>query len=407
MDKEIMIQIIRRKYALLSDGFNERSRRHWAAAEAMVMGYGGLSLVSEATGLAHNTIRSGIRELEAQSSGQEETLPEGRIRHPGGGRKQLTEKDPTLLSDLDRLMDPLTRGDPESALRWTSKSTGKIAEALCQQQHIISPDTVGRLLTAQGYSLQSTRKRFEGKQHPDRDGQFQYIATTVRDFHDRNQPVISVDTKKKELIGNFKNGGREWERRGKPVEVNVYDFVDKELGKAIPYGVYDILHNEGWVSVGIDHDTAQFAVASIRTWWEHMGKTRYPRAKELLVTCDGGGSNGRRSKLWKVELQKLSDELSLTIRVCHFPPGTSKWNRIEHRMFSFISKNWRGKPLLDRATVVNLIAGTSTKTGLRIDAALDTNTYPTKIKVPDAEMKKLNLHTEDFHGEWNYRLEPR
>ena len=407
MPREAWVQMVRQKYALLGKTLNERSRRQWAATEAMAIGYGGLSMVAEATKLAQNTIRSGISELHAQTYGDEKPLAQDRIRRPGGGRKKLTESDPTLLTDLDKLVDPLTRGDPESDLRWTSKSMGKIAAALNKQEHIVSPDTIGRLLLAQGYSLQSNRKRFEGKQHPDRDGQFKHIAATVKDCHDRHQPVISVDTKKKELIGNFKNGGREVELKGTPIEVNVYDFVNKELGKAIPYGVYDILRNEGWVSVGIDHDTAQFAVTSIRTWWEKMGQERYPQATELLITADGGGSNGRRIKLWKVELQKLADELGLTIRVCHFPPGTSKWNKIEHRMFSFISKNWRGKPLLDRATVINLIANTRTKTGLRIEAGLDTNTYRTKIKVPDEEMKKLNLHREEFHGEWNYRLEPR
>src|SRR3989344_4095691 len=317
MPRDAWVRMIRQKYRLLDTTLNERARRHWAATEALACGYGGITIVTEATGLAHNTIRAGISELHAQTYGDEKPLSEGRIRRAGGGRKKLTEKDPTLLSDLDKLVDPLTRGDPESDLRWTSKSMGKIAEALQAQQHTVSPDTVGRLLQTQGYRLQSNRKRFEGKQHPDRDGQFRHIAATVKDCHERHQPVISVDTKKKGLIGNFKNGGREGER------------------------------------------------------------------------------------------QKLADELHLPIRVCHFPPGTSKWNKIEHRMFSFISKNWRGKPLLDRATVINLIAKTRTKAGLRIDAGLDTNTYRTKIKVPDTEMKKLNLHLEEFHGEWNYRLEPR
>lgn len=400
-------QSIGRKYDILKTTMNERQRRLWAATEAREMGYGGISIVHRATGLAMDTIRQGEYDLHDVESSPRPQGTSDRIRRPGGGRKSLTEKDPTLLPDLDKLVDPVTRGDPESDLRWTSKSTEKLAAALRQQGHRISPDTVGHLLIAQKYSLQSNRKRFEGAQHPDRDAQFQHIADTVRDCHNRSQPVISVDTKKKELIGNYKNGGREWEKQGTPPEVNVYDFVNKELGKAIPYGVYDILRNEGWVSVGIDHDTAQFAAQSIKTWWERMGRERYPDATELLITADGGGSNGRRIKLWKVELQKLADELRMTVRVCHFPPGTSKWNRIEHRMFSFISKNWRGKPLLDRATVVNLIANTRTEKGLRIEAGLDTRAYRTKIKVTDAEMRTLRLHREEFHGEWNYRLEPR
>lgn len=372
----------------------------------MAIGFGGISIVVKATGIAPNTVRTGIRELEAQRYGKEEPLPPDRIRRPGGGRKKLTDKDTALLPDLDRLIDPTTRGDPESPLRWTTKSAQKIADALQEQGHQVSERTAYTLLKEQGYSLQGNRKTDEGGDHPDRDAQFQNIYDTTKQFHERNQPVISVDTKKKELIGNFKNNGREWHPKGKPIDVNVYDFVDKELGKAIPHGVYDILHNEGWVTVGVDSDTAQFATASIRNWWENLGKKRYPKAQELLITADCGGSNNRRSRLWKVELQRLANMLGLTIHVRHFPPGTSKWNKIEHRMFSFISENWRGKPLLNRATVVNLIANTTTKTGLRIDAALDTNTYKKGIKISDEEMEKLNLHQENFHGEWNYRLEP-
>src|SRR3989344_3761817 len=407
MPRDAWVRMIRQKYRLLDTTLNERARRHWAATEALACGYGGITIVTEATGLAHNTIRAGISELHAQTYGDEKPLSEGRIRRAGGGRKKPTKKAPTLLSDLDKLVDPLTRGDPESDLRWTSKSMGKIAEALQAQQHTVSPDTVGRLLQTQGYSLQSNRKRFEGKQHPDRDGQFRHIAATVKDCHERHQPVISVDTKKKELIGNFKNGGREVERKGSPMEVNVYDFVDKELGKAIPYGVYDILQNEGWVSVGIDHDTAQFAVASIRTWWDKMGKSRYPEAKELLITADGGGSNGRGCKLWKVELQKLADELHLTIRVCHFPPGTSKWNKNEHRLFSFISQNWRGKPLISHAVSINLIAATTTTKGLKVDCVLDTNKYPVGRKISNNDYNKINFTPEAFHGDWNYSINPR
>lgn len=395
--------IIRQKYMLLKDDLNERSRRHWAATEALAIGYRGITIVSASTGLAHNTIQAGIRELQ---DGRKKLLS-GSIRHPGGGRKKLIEKDTSLLPALNTLLEPVTRGDPQSPLLWTTKSAQKLTDILVADRHRVSERTVNTLLKEQGFSLQSNRKRHEGSNHPDRDEQFQHIYEAVKDFQETNQPVISVDTKKKELIGNFKNSGREWQRKGEPVEVNVYDFVSKELGKAIPYGVYDIMHNEGWVSVGIDHDTGQFAVSALRTWWKHMGKKRYPAASRLLITADGGGSNGRRSRLWKVELQKLADDLGITIYVCHFPPGTSKWNKIEHRMFSFISKNWRGKPLLDRATVVNLIANTRTKTGLRIDAALDTNTYKTGIKVPDALMETLHLYQEKFHGEWNYRLEPR
>jgi hypothetical protein len=399
--------MVRRKYELLNPELNERSRRYWAATEAMELGYGGISIVVVATGLVFNTVKRGIQELEAQHRGEVEPLPIDRIRHPGGGRKKLTDKDPALLPDLDKLVDPVTRGDPESPLRWTSKSTEKLAFALQEQDHYVSPDTVGRLLKVQGYSLQANRKTYEGNTHPDRDAQFQYIYSTTKNFQQKNQPVISVDTKKKELIGNFKNGGKEWQPAGAPIDVNVYDFVDKKLGKAIPYGVYDILHDEGWVNVGIDRDTAQFAAHSILQWWERMGKKRYPKAKELLITADCGGSNGRRTRLWKVELQRLADELGITIHVRHFPPGTSKWNKIEHRMFAFISKNWRGKPLLDRTTVINLIANTTTTNGLRIEAALDANTYQKGIKISDREMKSLNFYKEDFHGEWNYRLEPR
>jgi hypothetical protein len=400
------VQLIQQKFLLLQDDLNERSLRHWAAAEALTIGYRGITIVSQGTALAHNTIRTGIRELQ-QKHLRKEAFPPDRIRHPGGGRKKLTQNNPRLLPALNALVDPVTRGDPESPLLWTSKSAQKLTDALVAAKYKVSERTVNTLLNQEGFSLQSNRKRHEGGDHPDRDAQFTHIYETVKSLQQKNQPVISVDTKKKELIGNFRNSGKEWERKGKPVDVNVYDFVNKELGKAIPYGVYDIMHNEGWVSVGIDHDTAQFAVASIRTWWEQMGKKRYPAATEILITADGGGSNSRRIWLWKAELQHLANELGLTIHVCHFPPGTSKWNKIEHRMFSFISKNWRGKPLLDRATVVNLIANTRTKTGLRIDAALDTNTYKTGIKVSNEIIQALNLYRDPFHGEWNYRLEPQ
>jgi hypothetical protein len=409
MDMETVMtaRLIRQKFDLLGPALNERTRRQWAATEAFAVGRGGITLVATALSIAPNTIRSGIRELRAQHKKEEEPLPPERIRRAGGGRKTLTEQDSRLLPDLNALVDPVTRGDPESSLLWTSKSAAKLGEELRKKGHVVSDRTVDTLLHAEGYSLQSNRKAREGMSHPDRDAQFRYIAETVRAFQDRNQPVISVDTKKKELVGNFKNAGREWKPKGKPVEVNTHDFKDEELGKVIPYGVYDILRNEGWVNVGIDRETAQFAVESIRRWWHRMGKERYPKARALLVTADCGGGNGVRRRLWKRELQRLADETGLTIAVRHFPPGTSKWNKIEHRLFSFITKNWRGRPLLSRATVVNLIAHTKTEAGLRVEAALDTHAYPKGIKVTDAEMASLRLRREAFHGEWNYRIEPQ
>lgn len=405
--QDALIQMVRGKYGLLRPELNERTRRLWAASEAMALGWGGITIVVTATGLAQNTVTTGIRELHAQQRGEEEPLSSDRIRRPGGGRKKLTQTNPDLLPALEKIIDPVTRGDPESPLRWTCKSAQKIADVLQEEGHSVSERTVNTLLHEQGYSLQSNRKTREGVGHPDRDAQFQHISESVQDFHRRNQPVISVDTKKKELVGYYKNNGREWQKKREPVEVNMHDFPDKELGKIVPYGIYDILHNEGWMHLGIDHDTAQFAAESIRMWWKRMGKGRYPQATELLITADGGGSNGSRSRLWKVELQKFADELGMTIHVHHFPPGTSKWNKIEHRMFSFISKNWRGKPLLNRATVVDLITNTRTKTGLHIEAALDERTYEKGVKVTDEEMERLNLYQESFHGEWNYRLEPR
>lgn len=403
MMTDLLVQNIREKYKLLSGSLNERSRRHWAAAEALSIGRGGVIVVVKATEISINTVRTGIHELK----GKKEIFRPDQIRRSGGGRKSLITKDVTLGADLKKMMESVTRGDPESSLLWTSRGTEQLAVALRDKGHQISADTVGRLLKAQEYSLQSNRKRYEGKQHPDRDGQFKYIQDIVLEFQGEYQPVISVDTKKKELIGNFKNVGKEWRPKGEPIEVNAYDFIDKELGKAIPHGVYDIAHNEGWVSVGIDHDTAEFAVASIRKWWKMMGSRRYPKAQKLLITADSGGSNARRSRLWKVELQKLADSLNLIIQVCHFPPGTSKWNKIEHRMFSFITKNWRGKPLLDRATVINLIASTKTIAGLRINAVLDTGKYPTGKKISDQQMAELHLKPDEFHGEWNYSLLPK
>jgi len=332
---------------------------------------------------------------------------EARVRSPGGGRQRLDEQDPELVPALERLVDPATRGDPQSPLRWTCKSTVRLAEEMTQAGHQISASTVGTLLKERGYSLQGNRKTKEGTQHPDRDAQFAHINATVKRFERRGQPVISVDAKKKELVGPFKNGGREWQPKGKPEEVNIHDFVDPELGKAIPYGVYDVTNNEGWVSVGIDHDTAQFAVQAIKRWWQTMGRPRYPHAGELLITADGGGSNGSRCRLWKAELQQLANELGLRIHVCHFPPGASKWNKIEHRMFSHITQNWRGRPLISHEVIISLIANTTTRTGLKIRAELDGDSYPTGIKVSNEALTGLALEKNNFHGEWNYVLLPQ
>jgi len=396
---------IRRKYILLSLEMNERSRRQWAAAEARELGYGGLSLVSRATGLSRPTISAGLHELDLPKRQRE--LEATRVRRPGGGRRRITENDPALMRALESLIEPLTRGDPESPLRWTCKSTRKLAEELTRQCHPIGERTVADLLQQAGYSLQANCKTREGRSHPDRNAQFEYINSSVQRCLRRGEPAVSVDTKKKELVGDFKNGGREWRPQGRPEEVRTHDFLDKKLGKAIPYGVYDIVNNQGWVNVGIDHDTARFATNSIRQWWVQMGQQRFPHAKELLVTADGGGSNSSRSRFWKVCLQDLSDELGLKLIVRHFPPGTSKWNKIEHRLFSFITQNWRGKPLVNHQTIINLIASTTTKTGLTVKAALDTNEYPTKTKVSDAELANLRLKRDEFHGEWNYTLSPR
>jgi len=329
-----------------------------------------------------------------------------RLRRPGGGRKPITKVDPQVLRALEELVDPVTRGHPESPLRWTCKSTAKLAEELTQRNHPITDRTVARLLRQAGYSLQANRKTREGSSHPDRNAQFEYINKQVMAFQRRNQPVISVDTKKKELVGEFKNPGEEWQPKGKPQEVTVHDFPDKHLGKAIPYGVYDLASNEGWVSVGINHDTAQFAAASIRRWWSEMGSRRFPRASELLITADGGGSNSSRNRLWKKSLQELADELDLTLKVCHFPPGTSKWNKIEHRLFCFITKNWRGRPLTTYEVIVNLIASTTTKTGLVVRAAIDSKDYDTGVTVSDEEIACLRLTRAKFHGEWNYTIKP-
>jgi hypothetical protein len=405
MQEAETIRQIQRKFSALSVEMDERVRRQWAAVEARELGWGGVTAVARATGLSRTTITAGLRELD---------LPAGRraaeavrVRRPGGGRHHLTETDSGLVSALEALLEPASRGDPGSPLRWTCKSTRRLADELRRQHHRISANSVAALLRQAGYSLQANRKTREGASHPDRNAQFEHINASVRRFHDRGQPAISVDTKKKELVGDFRNAGREWHPAGQPEEVRVHDFMDPTLGKAIPYGVYDILNNQGWVSVGIDHDTAQFAVNSIRRWWKQMGHRRFPRARRLLITADGGGSNSSRSRLWKVSLQDLADELDLKLVVCHFPPGTSKWNKIEHRLFSFITQNWRGRPLVSHQAIVNLIASTTTKTGLVVQAALDTGTYDTAVKVTDQELAHLRLTPDPFHGEWNYTLTPR
>ena len=402
--------MLARKYQQLWALLDERAWRLCLSADAQAFGYGGVSRVAQVAGVSRTTIHTGIKELAGCSTPAAvvTAAPEsGRIRRPGAGRKYKAAVDETLLADLDRLVDPVTRGDPMSALRWTCKSTTKLAEELRLQGHRVSQATVWRLLDGLGYSMQSNRKTREGTDHPDRNAQFEYINATVQGFLDRGCPVISVDTKKKELIGEYKNGGREWTRKGQPVEVNMHDFADPSLGKAIPYGVYDVGRNEGWVSVGVTHDTADFAVATIRRWWERMGSPMYPRANALLITADGGGSNGARVRLWKVEIQHLADELGIAIHVRHFPPGTSKWNKIEHRMFCHITENWRGKPLSSRMTIVNLISNTTTAKGLTIQAEIDELSYETGRKVSDQTMETLAIDRCQFHGEWNYSVLPR
>jgi hypothetical protein len=396
---------IRRKYRSLRVEMNERSRRQWAAAEARELGWGGVSAVARATGISRTTITAGLRELDLPV--KQRTAEAARIRQPGGGRKPLTQIDSELLSALESLIEPATRGDPESPLRWTCKSTRVLAEELRRTNHPVGATTVATLLHQAGYSLQANRKTREGLSHPDRNAQFEHINTQVRRFQDRDWPAISVDTKKKELVGDFKNAGRQWRPKGTPQAVRIHDFQDPALGKAIPYGVYDLLNNQGWVSVGIDHDTAQFAVNSIRRWWRQMGHRRFPKAKDLLITADGGGSNSHRCRLWKVCLQELADDLGLRLHLCHFPPGTSKWNKIEHRLFSFITQNWRGEPLVSHEAIVSLIASTTTHAGLVVKAALDTNRYETAIKVSDDALARLRLTPDSFHGDWNYTMSPR
>ncbi len=381
-------------------------RRQWAATEASDLGWGGVTSVALATGLARNTILVGTRELEYRRTHPRE-LVSLRVRDLGGGRRPLSEVDPGLQRALDALVDPATRGHPESPLRWTCKSARALADELQRQNHPVSDRTVAALLKAAGYSLQANRKTREGSSHADRNAQFEYINRRVLAFQNQGEPVVSIDTKKKELVGEFKNVGQEWEPQGRPVEVKVHDFPEKNLGKAIPYGVYDLASNEGWVSVGIDHDTAQFATASVRRWWQEMGAVRFARATKLMITADGGGSNGSRNRLWKIALQALADELGLRLEICHFPPGTSKWNKIEHRLFSFITKNWRGRPLTSYQVIVNLISHTTTKAGLVVRAALDKASYETGIVVTDEELASVKMIPAKFHGEWNYGIYPK
>jgi len=399
---------VKEKFEVLQPLLDERRLRLWAATEAKSLGHGGINAVASACGLSRRSVERGLSELKARKTSEMEDAPlaVSRARRPGGGRKTLLTKNPDLAAELERLVDSSTRGDPISPLRWTSKSTEKLAVELSARVCPISSRTVAQLLKRSGYNLQVVRKTHEGSKHEDRNEQFEHINTTVKAFQNLGEPVISIDAKKKELVGNFANKGREWMPKGRPEEVNVYDFIDKELGKVTPYGVLDVAANEGWVSVGIDHDTAEFAAESIRRWWLEMGQSRYPKARQLLITADGGGSNGVRVRLWKKALQELATSLGLEIHVCHFPPGTSKWNKIEHRMFCQITQNWRGRPLTSRQVVVNLIAQTTTKTGLRIHAGLDENTYPTKQQVSDAEMESIKITRNQFHGEWNYYISP-
>ena len=397
-------EAIRRRFELLDPHLDERTRRLAVAAEAEAIGFGGVARVARATGFSRLTIRRGIKELKAMP----ESRPEGRrIRRPGGGRKRTVDTDPTLKADLEKLVQPTERGEPDSPLRWTCKSVRRLAGELKRMGHQTSHRMVAEMLHEMGYSLQANSKTLEGVSHPDRDAQFDHINRQAQEYFATVDPVISVDTKKKELVGDFKNGGRELCPVGKPEKVRVHDFMIPELGRAIPYGVYDLATNSGWVSVGVDHDTSTFAVEAVRRWWKSMGSERYPQAQRLLITADGGGSNASRTRLWKVELQKLADELGMPITVSHFPPGTSKWNKIEHRLFSFISQNWRGKPLISHEVIVNLIAATTTATGLKVRAELDTTAYPLGQKVSQQEIAAVNLRRDSFHGEWNYTISPQ
>jgi hypothetical protein len=397
---------IRKRYQKVATALSERARRLFVASEAMAIGHGGIAAASRATGMAASVIGRGIEDVRSIESGASPSLPLTRSRRAGGGRKKTTEKDPTLLPDLKELVDSTTRGDPESSLLWTARSQRNLVAALKKGGHQTSMKMVSRLLKDLGYSLQANRKRLEGAQHPDRNEQFEHINEMVRRQLEANEPAISVDTKKKELVGDYKNGGRELRARGDPSDVKVHDFIDKKQGKVAPYGVYDLQENEAWVSVGISHDTAEFAVETIRKWWKEMGRSRYPDAASLVITADGGGSNGYRLRLWKFELQALANELRFPITVCHLPPGTSKWNKIEHRLFSFITQNWRGKPLVTHQVIVNLIAGTKTTTGLSVTSRLDDRCYAKGRRVSNAQLAAVNLKPDPFHGEWNYSIHP-
>lgn len=394
--------ILRAKFESLAPALDERARRLWAATEAKAIGYGGIALVSRSTRVSYSTIARGLRELESGPA-----LEPGHVRRPGGGRKKTLLKDPTLLADLDGLVEPTASGDPQSPLRWTSKSVRTLAQELRVMGHDVSHQLVLELLYAAGYSLQANRKSREGSNHPDRDSQFRYIQRKIRRFQAAAQPIISVDTKKKELVGDFKNAGKQWRPKGTPEPVQVHDFRIPEKGKAIPYGVYDLTRNAGWVSVGIDHDTARFAVRTIGRWWQRMGRPIYPNTEALLITADAGGSNGSRTRLWKWELQQLANRTGLSMTVCHFPPGTSKWNKIEHRLFSYISTNWRGRPLVSLAVIVNLIASTRTQEGLRVRCELDKGRYPQGQAVSDEQMAQIRLVPHRFHGDWNYTIHPQ
>jgi hypothetical protein len=398
----VNVTTLRRKYRALRAVLTERSRRVWAASEARALGHGGIGLVERATGIARSTISRGIRELATGPP-----LDPARTRRPGGGRKRRSSEDPTLCEALERLVEPTTSGDPLSPLRWTSKSVRHLAADLAAQGHRVSYRLVATLLQEAGYSLQANRKTREGPSHPERDAQFRYVNAQVQRFQQQHRPALSVDTKKKELVGDFKNPGRDWRPTGQPAEVRIHDFVIPAQGKAIPYGVYDLARNEGWVSVGIDHDTASFAVHAIRRWWAVMGRRAYPDATALLLTADAGGSNGPRTRLWKWELQQFATRTGLAITVCHFPPGTSKWNKVEHRLFSHITMNWRGHPLVSLAAIVNLIGDTTTETGLRIRSEIDRRSYPTGVTIPDAQFAQVQLEPHPFHGDWNYTIQPR
>jgi Rhodopirellula transposase DDE domain len=401
MIRAAQVRDARKRYKEMAPVLDEQSRRRFAALEAQALGRGGVSLMARITGLARRTIYRGISDIQNNCSAEP-----GRIRKSGAGRKKKASQDPTLIADLKDLVGPATRGDPMQPLLWTSRSLRNLSKELANKGHEVCPTVVGNLLRDMGYSLQANSKTREGTQHIDRDGQFQYINTRAKAFLTAGQPVISVDTKKKELVGNFRNSGREWRPKGNPEEVEIHDFIDPKLRRAVPYGIYDITNNVGWVSVGTDHETACFAVHAIRRWWRTMGKKRHPKAQRLMITADAGGSNGYRVRLWKVELQKLANELKLPITVCHLPPGTSKWNKIEHRLFSFITMNWRGKPLRSFRTIIQLIAATTTDTGLKVRAELDENKYPKGVKISDAQFAAVNLRRHSFHGDWNYTISP-